>query len=141
MTISPPPIYESLAEGNGKPRLPWILFFNEIFSGDTGTAFTPAFTGLTTVGTPSIIGRYYRNGQFIDWWVKIVASTSTSATAGTTFIASLPFTMTTDAPCFVVTGTTGAAVGVCQASSNRIYVPSWTTVSALLTLSGRVEAK
>ncbi len=140
MTVSPPPIYESLAEQNGKPRLPWILFFNELFLGDTGTSFTPVFNGLTIVGTPSITGKYYRDGRFIDWWVKIVAATSTSSTAGTTYIETLPFVMTTDAPCFAVTGTTGFAAGVCQASSNRIYVPAWTTVTTLLTITGRVEA-
>lgn len=96
---------------------------------------------MTTVGTPDITGKYYRDGRFIDFWVKIVAGTSTSATAGTTYIESLPFIVSTDAPCFAVTGTTGAAVGVVQASGNRIYVPTWTTVTTPLTITGRVEAR
>jgi hypothetical protein len=146
VTSSPPPIYEPLAEQDGKARLPWILFFNEVFSGDAGSpssgagAWNPAFVNLTQVGVPSITGKYYRDGRFIDFWVKIVASTSTSSTAGTTYIEALPFTVTTDAPCFATNGTTGIASGVVQASTNRIYVPTWSLITTPLTITGRVEA-
>jgi len=146
MALSPPPIYANLVEQDGKATLPYILFFNQLYEGDNGSpatgtnSWTPAFTNLTQVGIPSITGKYYRSGQFIDFWVKIVPATSTSATAGTTYIGSLPFTVTSDTHCSAVNGTTGVALGVIQASTGRIYVPSWTTVTSLLTITGRVEA-
>lgn len=140
MSNSPPPIYESLSEQNGKPRLPWILFFNQMFAGDSGTDWTPAFVNLTIVGTPSITGKYYRNGRFIDFWVKVVPATSTTSVAGTTYISTPPFTITTDAVCHALAGTTGIDAGICRAADNRIYVPSWAALATPLTITGRVEA-
>ncbi len=146
MALSPPPVYASMVEPDGKATLPYILFFNQLYSGDNGSpvtgsnSWTPTFTNLTQVGVPSITGKYYRSGQFIDFWVKIVPGTSTSATAGTTYIDSLPFTVTSDTHCSAVTGTTGVGLGIIQASSGRIYVPTWGAITALLTITGRVEA-
>jgi len=146
MALSPPPIYATVVEQDGKATLPWILFMNQLYEGDNGSpatgtnSWTPTFTSLTQVGVPSITGKYYRSGQFIDFWVKIVPGTSTSATAGTTYIGSLPFTITSDTHCSAVTGTTGVGLGVIQASTGRIYVPSWSLVTSLLTITGRVEA-
>lgn len=139
MTTSPPPIYEKLGEDDGKPRLPWILFFNQVFEGDNGTSFTPSFQNLTIDGIPSITGKYFRSGRFIDFWVKIVPSVSTSATAGTTYIESMPFSIVTDNVCYAIVGTTGVAAGIMQASTNRIYVPSWTIVTSPITITGRAE--
>lgn len=140
MSNSPPPIYEILSEQNGKARLPWILFFNQIFAGDSGTDWTPVFVNLTIIGTPSITGKYYRNGRFIDFWVKIVPATSTTSVAGTTYIDPLPFKVTTDTVCHAIAGTTGVDFGVVKSSNNRIYVPSWAALAVPLTITGRAEA-
>lgn len=146
MALEPIPTYAEVVDDAKKLTLPFIAFFNQLLSGDYGSpatganAWTPTFTSLTTVGVPTITGKYYRNGQFIDFWVKIVPSTSTSATAGTTYINNLPFTVTSDTHCTAVTGTTGVAVGIIQASTNRVYVPTWSAVGSLLTITGRVEA-
>lgn len=135
--IDPPPINEILAEQNGLPKLPWILFFNDVFEGDAGTEFVPVFQNLTTVGTPEITGRYYRiNQQFVFFTVQIDPATSTSATAGTTYIENFPLTFQSDSACWAVSGGVGDGPGHIVASTNRIYVPGWSAVTIPLTVIG-----
>lgn len=137
--LSPAPITNPLAEDNGLPTLPWILFFTSLFTGDTGTAWIPLPTNLTAVGTPTITGAYYRSGQFIDFWITIIPGTSTTASAGSTYF-DLPFDVLTDGACFAVSGLLGSNAGMVDAITNRAYVPTWSAVTVSLTVSGRVHA-
>lgn len=140
-TIKEPPIYELLAETDGKARLPWILFFNSLFTGDTGTAWTPTFTNLTITGTPTITGKVYKIGQSLAYFsVRIVPATNTTAVAGTTYINNFPLTLKADGACLAVSGLLGSSAGMCDSATNRIYVPVWTTVTVPLTVVGFVEA-
>lgn len=137
MSVDPPPINEILTEQNGLPKLPWILFFNNVFEGDSGTEFVPTFQNLTIVGTPEITGRYYRlNQQFVYFTVEITPATSTSATAGTTYIDNFPLTFQADSACWALSGGVGDGPGHIVSSTNRIYVPSWAAVTVPLTVIG-----
>lgn len=138
MSVDSPPIYQPLAETlTGAPTRPWILFFNGIFDGDAGTAWTPNFENLTEVGTPIITGRYYRINQNICYfWIKIVPATSTSSIAGTTYVDNFPLQFSADSPCWAISGGTGDGPGHIIAQTNRIYVPSWTAVTVPLTVVG-----
>lgn len=140
--VSPPPTYNPLIEDqSGNASLRWILFFNSIYTGDTGTDWTPTFTNLTTVGTPTITGRYFRISQNLVYFsVVITPATSTTATAGTTYIDNFPLDITTDGACLAVSGGAGTPAGQCVASNNRIYVPAWSAVTVPLTIIGLVEA-
>jgi len=138
--ITAPPIYQPLAEQNGTATLPWILFFNSLFKGDTGTAWTPLFTSLTITGTPTITGITYKLGSLVYFRVKIVPATNTSSTAGTTYINNFPYTMHGDGACLAVSGLLGSNAGVCDQASNRIYVPAWSAVTVPLSIVGFVEA-
>lgn len=139
--IEAPPIYQPVADkDSGVASLPWILFFNSIFTGDTGTAWNPTFTSLTISGTPTVTGRYYQLGVLVYFKVKIVPATSTTSTAGTTYIDNFPLTMNGDGICFAVSGLLGTNSGMCDQASNRIYVPSWSAVTVPLTVIGIVEA-
>ena len=82
MSVEAPPVYQPLSE-NGQPAaLPWILFFNSIYDGDSGTTWEPSFTGLTTTGTPTITGKYFRiSGKLIYFNVVITPATNTSSVA------------------------------------------------------------
>jgi hypothetical protein len=137
--IQPAPIYESVVEKDGKAKLPWILFFNSLFKGDTGTDWSPVFTSLTISGTPTITGKHFRLGSFRYFWIRIVPATSTTAVAGTTY-AALPFDVISDGICFAVSGLLGSNSGMVDASTNRCYVPAWTAVTVPLTVVGFVEA-
>lgn len=139
--INPPPITNPVIEKDtGLPTLPWILFYNSIFFGDTGTTFTPVPVNLTEVGTPTITGAYYRSGQFIDFEIVITPATSTTAVAGSTYFA-LPFDVLVDGACFAISGLLGSNAGAVDAATNRCYPPSWSAVTVPLTIVGRAHAR
>lgn len=145
--IQPPPIYQGLFDTtqqpiNGKATLPWILFFNQVFTGDLGTAWTPTFLNLTTVGTPTITGTYYRIGQGLVYFsVRILPATSTTSVAGTTQITNFPLKFNADGACLAVAGGGGGGnPGQMLANTTIIDVPSWTAVTVPLTIVGFGEA-
>lgn len=142
-SIEAPPITHPVVdETNIIATLPWVLFFNSLFIGDTGTAWTPTFTNLTVVGAaPTITGRIYKIGQSMAYFsVRIVPGTNTSSTAGTTYINNLPFVLKADGACLAVSGLLGSSAGQCDSATNRIYVPAWSAVTVPLTVTGYVEA-
>jgi hypothetical protein len=142
LTLQKPPIYEFLVESDGKAKLPWVLFFNSIASGDSGNSWNPNFENLTTVGVPTITGKYYALSSFLTFFsLTIIPETSTSSTAGTTYIDNFPLDFNNDGVCFAVTGNLGSVAGQVNSSNNRIYVPSWTAVSVPLTIVGIAEAR
>lgn len=141
MALHAPPIYEKIADAEGKTPLPWVLFFNQMFDGDAGVNWTPTFQNLTTVGTPTITGRYYKLSKYLTYFsVLITPATSTTATAGTTYIDNFPLTFKKDGVVFAVSGGLGTASGHIVASTKRIYVPAWSAVTVPLTLVGIAEA-
>lgn len=142
MSIEAPPIRNPLIDDEGFANLAWILFFNSLFEGDTGTTWTPTFVNLTQTGTPTITGRYYRLSRRIVYFaITVTPATNTSAVAGTTYIDNFPLTFSGDGVSFAVSGNLGAGPGHVVASGNRIYVPSWTAVTVPLTVVGMCEVR
>lgn len=142
MTLESPPIKNPLTEDTGELTMPWLLYFNQTFNGDAGESWTPTFTSLTTVGSPTITGRFYRISQFLCYFnVLVTPGTNTSATAGTTYINNLPVTAFSNGVCLTVSNNLGGGLGMITASNNRVYVPSWTTVTTPLNILGIVEAQ
>lgn len=139
--VTPAPIYDPVVDQTGRARPSWILYFNSLFEGDSGESWTPQFTSLTTVGTPTITGTYYKIGQYLVYFViNITPGTNTSSTAGTTYVGNFPLTFTGNGACAAVSGLLGGSLGMIDRASNRIYVPAWTTVTAPLTVVGFCEA-
>ncbi len=142
-SVQAPPIYQPVVDPkSGIATNPWILFFNQLFAGDGGIAWIPTFSGLTIVGaTPQVTGRVYQISQALAVFVvDIVPGTNTSAVAGTTFINNFPLKMKGNGVCFAVAGHLGTPAGMCDQTSNGIYVPAWTTVISPVTVLGIVEA-
>jgi hypothetical protein len=139
-TIEPPPIYSPLAGQDGKALMPWTIYFNALFTGDLGKDWTPTFTSLTSVGTPSFTGRYYQIGQLCYFRIVVTPATSTTSTAGTTYVSNFPLTMNGDGICFAVTNGTGTSSGHCSSATNRIYTPAWSAITVPLSIIGIVEA-
>lgn len=138
MSIGDPPINERLAEeATGKPRLSWILFFQNLLQGDRGNGFVPAYANLTAVGTPVIAGAFYQNSGWTDFWIEIVPGTSTTSTSGVTYF-ELPFDVKVGAPVFATVNGAFVGAGAMEITNNRIYTPSWSAVTVPITLSGRV---
>lgn len=131
-----------MVDEEGIATLPWILFMNQLFTGDTGTIWTPTFTSLTQVGVPTITGKYYKIGQNLCYFaVRIVPATSTSCTAGTTYIDNFPLTVLGDGACLAVSGLLGSSAGQVEQGTNRIYPPAWTAVTVPLTIVGFAEVR
>jgi hypothetical protein len=139
-STQPPPIIHPVVDKNGVATIPWTLFFNQQFTGDTGVDFTPTFTNLTQTGVPTITGRYYKLGQLVYFSIRIVPATDTTATAGTTY-CSFPLTAISDGACTAVSGLLGGSIGMVDAASNRIYVPGWSAVTIPLTIVGLVPGR
>lgn len=145
-SLTAPPIYSPLIDDPTDPvaGLPWILFFNQVYSGDLGQQWNPTFTGLTVSGAaPTITGNFYQITQaLLAFTVRIVPATgsSTTSTAGTTYINNFPLRMNGDGIVFAVSGLLGTNSGQCEFATNRVYPPSWSAVTIPLTLFGFVEA-
>jgi hypothetical protein len=137
MTASIAPISDKLLDDTGKLRPSWVVYFSSLNQGDVGTTWNPAIVNLTSVGTPTITGVYYQNSGFADFAVKIVPATNTSSVLGSTTIA-VPFSVVADTVVNVVTSTS-SALGVIIASSKTIYLPTWTLITAPVTITGRVK--
>lgn len=107
--------------------------------------FTPAFTGMTEVGTPTYTGRYLRlDGGVVAFQVKAVPGTTIASTAGTTYFA-LPVACGTRALAGILTMgdlTTliSIGVGVISVSDSRGYIPTQTATGDTLTISGWYES-
>jgi hypothetical protein len=141
MSVENPPFYENIVGQDGKATLRWLVFLQQLFDGDSGTVWTPNFVNLTTTGTPEITGRFYRLSKYLTFFhVNIIPATDTTSTAGTTYIDNYPVQFTNDGICFAVTGGLGDGPGHIVASSQRIFVPSWSAVTVPLTIIGIGEA-
>lgn len=137
MPLPQPPLYEKLADSALKATPAWAIFFDGLSSGDAGLSWTPAFTNLTTVGTPVITGRYFVISNYITvFWVKIVPATSVSATQGTTYINNYPLNFTQDGVVFTMSGNLSINPGQIVASNNRIYIDDLSAVTTDVTFLG-----
>lgn len=140
MTVQPPPIYEPVIGQDGKATLPWILFFNQVFTGDAGTSWAPTFTGLTISGTPTLTGTIYRlSSRLVFFSALITPATSTTAIAGTTYIDNFPLTINKDGSVLAASANS-ASPGMAVAASQRIYTPAWSAFTTPVTISGLLEA-
>lgn len=142
MTTEAPPIYKQLIDEETKATLPWIVFFNQCFNGDAGASWTPTFENLTeTGGDATITGIYYKLSKYLTFFrVTIIPATSTSSTAGTTYISNFPIQFQYDGVCFAVTGGSAGA-GHIVSSTNAIYTPTWTDITNSVTILGIGEAQ
>lgn len=141
--IKPPPLYEPVIDQSGVATIPWTLFFNSIFTGDTGTAWTPTANNLTTTGAATITGVYYKLSQNLVYYkITITPGTDTSAVAGTTYFSNFPLAMRGDSFVLGVAAASnvGVGLGVSSSGSGRIYTPAWTGATVPITLIGIMEA-
>jgi hypothetical protein len=141
MTVAAPPTTEQVIDKYGLPTFAWALFFDQTYKGDAGDAWTPTFVDLTTDGTPTFSGRYYRISRYlVAFFVTVTPGTSTTSTAGTTYIDNFPLAFAGDSVCWAASGGLGDGPGHIVAGSNRIYVPAWDAVTVPLTVIGIGEA-
>lgn len=146
----PPPAYDVVIEPDGKMKRSWLEFLNGLWVGDTGTpatgtgSWTPTFTGLTEVGTAIMTGKVFKFSQQLAYfWARIVPTTNTSSVLGTTYINNIPLDVLSFGSCSAVVEniTGGAALGIADPVTNRVYCPTWTNITSPITICGTIEAR
>jgi len=92
-------------------------------------SWTPSFTGLTTVGTLTATGKYVKIGRLVQVEMRVVSTTTTASTAGTTY-SSTPFPAASRSTCTAVNASTKASYGVGGVGFGdaRCYTPTWPAV-------------
>lgn len=136
-----PPKTEPLTDDDKFTTLNWLAFFDTLANGDTGTAWTPTFVGLTETGTATKTGRYFRISKTLAYFrIVITPATDTTAVNGTTYCDNFPLLISQAGVCVTLSGFT-AAVSGCTASDKRIYTASWTTITSPITLVGLLEVR
>jgi hypothetical protein len=93
--------------------------------------FTPTFTNLTVVGTPTYAGTYTRIGRLVYCRIVVTSTTSTSSTNGSTYFSSLPFTPNGSGICVAADGNTAAGYGNGILAPPNVYTPTWGASSSV----------
>lgn len=141
MSLPIPPLYEKITQDDDKVNLNWTIFFQSLADGDVGTAWTPTFVNLTSVGTPTIEGRYYQLSKYITFFrITITPTTNTSSVATSTYCDNIPVVPTASGVCAAVGNTVGVGLGIVT-TTGRIYTPDWTAATVPITILGIVEAR
>lgn len=123
--------------------MPWVLFFNFLYNGDSGSEWTPTFENLTTVGTPIYSGRYIKiTSSLVYFRINIAPNGgSSTSTQGSTAVNNFPLPFGQNGICFAVSGLTGTNAGMVNAVDGKIYTPGWSAVSVGLTIIGIAEVQ
>jgi hypothetical protein len=93
--------------------------------------FTPTFTNLTVVGTPTYAGTYTRIGRLVYCRIVVTSTTSTSSTNGSTSFTDLPFTPSGSGICAAADGNTAAGYGNGILAPPNVYTPTWGASSSV----------
>ena len=101
---------------------------------ETDGTWTPTFTGLTVIGTPTYTGKYKKLGNITYWTLLVTSTTSTASVAGTTYF-TLPSTPASTSTLNAVNSTSYTSLGTGFISTSNGYPPTW-SASASITLSG-----
>lgn len=90
--------------------------------------WTPTFTNLTVVGTPTYYAGYIKIGKIVFCTVRIISSTTTASTANSTYL-TVPFVNgTIPSTCQAVNTSTKASYGIGYVDT-YCYTPTWAAVA------------
>ena len=115
--------------------------FSDLTGKDKWTAWTPARTGWTDIGTPTVSGRFRVVGKQCFFQVKVVPATTVATVAGTSYIALPVRAAGLAGDGSMMNLTTLVAVGVLafDIANSRAYVPSQAATGNTLTIAGWYE--
>ena len=92
--------------------------------------WTPTFTNLTVVGTPTYTGRYTRIGRMVSFTLRIQSTTSTSSSAGATYFNQPIAQFSNRGTLTAANGNATASYGVgLIADDGNCYLPTWVTIA------------
>ena len=108
---------------------------------DRWEVWTPARTGWTDVGSPTVTGRFRIVGKSCEFQVRVVPGTTCATVAGTSYIA-LPVLASGIAGVVTMSNATtnvGIGVGAVDITNSRAYVPAQAATANTLHVFGRYE--
>lgn len=115
--------------------------YRDLTQQDRWIEFTPSFTNLTVVGTPTYTGRFRIAGKQCQFQATLVSTTSVESTAGSTYLL-LPVTARGIAGLAVMSNnSTYIAVGLCHIdpSNGRCYLPTHPASNSTFSVTGFYE--
>lgn len=104
---------------------------NPLATYSSGT-WTPTWTGLTVVGTPTYQGTWTKIGRIVFCTLRVSSTTTTTSIANTTNFTGLPFTSAESSTMTGVTTNNVTSVGVGYVDSSASYTPSWSAVNGVM---------
>ena len=96
--------------------------------------WTPVFSGLTVVGSPSYVGTYTKIGRvvYVNWVILTGGTASTSSIANSTSFSGLPFTIASSGVMSVSSNNiSNIGVGVLY-SGTTAYTPTWVATTDII---------
>ena len=106
--------------------------------------WTPSWTSLTVVGTPTYSGTYVKVGKNIFCQLTIASTTTTASTANSTSFTGFPFSMSTGVGNYsTMTAVNNGSVvsyGVGLVNSNIGYTPTWSATAAVVVSFSYISA-
>lgn len=149
-----PPPYQSEFEEGAEISLGWKGFFNSLesilhFKNNHERTFTPSFTSLTDTGTGTYTADYKIFNGMLFFSYKISTTGNTSSTVGTTYV-ELPlkpdnsgnkYVAKSNGDCVINNLSTKASIGtgLVEVSTSKVWLPTWSTVSDDVSISGSVR--
>ena len=92
--------------------------------------WTPTFTNLTVVGTPTYTGKYTRIGRMVSFTLRIQSTTSTSSSAGATYFNQPIAQFSNRGTLTAANGNATASYGVgLIANDGNCYLPTWVAIA------------
>lgn len=100
----------------------------------TRGTWTPVWTSLVVVGSPTYTGTYTKIGRMVFCTLDIASSTTTASTAGTTTFASsgLPFAVAIESTMSALNGGSLASIGVGYIGATNCFTPTWTATQTVV---------
>lgn len=120
---------------------PSSFAYQDLIGRAKGYSFTPVFTSLTVVGSPTYAGRWHRMGRLIFFQASFLASTSVASAAGTTYI-TLPVSAAGTAGMATMTNRTANTVvggAVIDTTNSRCYLPAQAASGNTFNVAGWYE--
>lgn len=108
---------------------------SELFADYEEGTWTPSFTNLTVVGSPTYTGSYTKIGRMVYFQIGISGATSTASTANSTYVSNLPFSANGISVCGATNGNV-ANYGTGYVASTYVYPPTWTTTGLSIAITG-----
>lgn len=98
-------------------------------------SWTPSWTSLTVVGTPTYTGFYTIIGNVLKFVSTVTATTSTACTVGVTNINNLPVSAARADVVYVSSNFVGN-IGMGIVSTNVVFPPGWAASAHVFIISG-----